>query len=268
MAPGAMDPNKHETIKSFVQSMEEVSGSIRERNPGVIVAPMSGAIPFVDVLNIIDDDFDNSKVVYVPASNKVYRVGRVLRGAFKRIIEDKREDSYLSLDEVVSGNSLIRVRKQFYNARMDYANEATARLYPDPDFRDERVRSFRNELVGAISYNAIGIEDSKMERRNKKKNPEYMQAVQDGTVIPVKTNCIVTMDRADFFPAMYKMAKDSEGRPVFLPVIDNFSVSQAYIDFLGHVAGIVGKDPDNVTVSNMGKIRNSYNWVPEELRSL
>ena len=109
----SMDPNNNHTIEAFVKSFEEVVNVIRNRNPDCITVPMFGAVPFVDILNIIDEQFPNEKVEYVPASNKVHRVRDVLRGVFGNLINEYTPNggSFLSIDEVVSGNSFVRVYK-------------------------------------------------------------------------------------------------------------------------------------------------------------
>jgi len=255
--------------KEFVKSLEEVLDIIKQRKPTCVIAPMFGAVPFIDILNIIDDDFSkNTNVEYVSASNKIHRLRDVLRGSFENIINAYAPDGgeFLSIDEVISGNSLKRVEKQFDAARMNYANRKTIELYGDKtDFKDENVKSFRDSVVESIKYNSVGIEDSRGEG---KKNSEYESLVEKGVVIPVKTKSIVTMDRTDFFPAQYKQDKDSEGNTIFLPVIDKFDISSNYMDFLQTAAGILGKDPERVSLKNVGKIRSSYKWVPEDLRSL
>ena len=266
-----MDPKNEKTIESFIRSFEKVNDLIREEKPDCLVAPMFGAVPFIDILNIIDDEFPNDFVEYVPASNKVYKVRDVLRGAFLNLIKAYAPNggSFLSIDEVVSGNSLTRVYKQFNAARMDYANKKTKEIFGnETDFTKENVRKFRDELVDSISYKSIGIVDSKLERLNKVKHETYLDLLKEGVVLPVKVDCIVTMDRMDFFPAKYKIAYNDQDQAVFLPVVSDFQISPVYVDFLAQVAGILGKDPQSVTMRNMVKIRNSYHLVPEDLRKL
>ena len=266
-----MDPNSRKAIEDFVTSMQEVARLIKQRNPDVIVAPMFGAVPFIDVLGVIDDAFPNEKVVYVPASNRVYRLREVLRGTFQNVIREHIPlgGSLLSLDEVVSGNSLMRVYKQFEAARVAYANEATVTTFgPDVDFRLPAVKEYRDALITSINYRSIGVVDSKLQRQGRQQNPEYQRLVDSHIVIPVQTPCIVTMDRPEFFPARYKEQKDSEGRTVYLPVVEQFQVSQPYIDLLITVADMMGKDRNVVTMHNLARIRNSYQYVPEHLRHL
>ena len=57
-----MDPNNYKVIENFVRSFEKTSDIIKKKDPDCIVAPMFGAVPFIDVLNIIDDEFPNHKI--------------------------------------------------------------------------------------------------------------------------------------------------------------------------------------------------------------
>lgn len=261
----------YKTLESFVRSFERADEIIKEKNPDCIIAPMFGAVPFIDILNIINDEFPNEKVEYIPASNRVYRLRETLRSAFKKLIEAYTPNggSFLSIDEVVSGNSLQRVYKQFEAARLEYANDRTIRTYGQTtDFRLEFIKDFRDEIVKSIRYNSIGIVDPKMDRQKKKKSPVYEKLVEEGIAIPVLTRGIITMDNTDFFPAKYKISRTNEGNIVNLPVVENFEISKVYIDFLKQVAEVVGKDPNSITVANIGKISESYKWVPEELRRI
>src|SRR3989344_9668874 len=256
----SMDPKNQKTLESFVMKFEEVAKIIRNKDHDCIIAPMFGAVPFIDILNIIDEEFQNNKVEYIPASNKVYRIREVLREAFQGIIGAYTPNggSLISLDEVVSGNSLQRIYKQFEAARINYANKKTTETYGiHTDFTLEQVRAFRDSIIKSIRYNSIGIIDPKMNRMKREMNPAYKELVDNGIVVPIKTEGIVTMDNIEFFPAKYKVAKDDQDKILYLPVVDTFNISSTYIDFLKNVAEILGKNPEEVTVRNIGKIRDS-----------
>ncbi len=264
-----MDPNNYNTIEAMVKAFEKAARFLQEEEPDCIIAPMFGAVPFIDILNIVDENFPNHKVEYVPASNKVHRLRQVLRGAFMNIIDAyaPHGGKFISLDEVVSGNSLVRVYKQFSAARMQHANRATIDMYGETaDFREPNVSGYRDDLVKSIVYKTVGVVDPKLRRTGKKMSPEYEALVEQGVVWPVDTEGIVTMDRTEFFPAKYLRETDGDGNKVYSPVVNGFTVSPEYIKFLKQVASIVGKDPDRVTLSNMGKISEAHKWVPEELR--
>ncbi|MDO8656187.1 MAG: hypothetical protein Q7K45_03035 [Nanoarchaeota archaeon] len=262
-----MDPNNHKTIERMVKAFEDIAQIIHEKNPDCIIAPMLGAVPFIDILNIVDDDFPNAKVEYVPASSKLHKLRDILRASFTNLIDAYAPNggSFLSLDEVVSGNSLVRVYKQFEAARINYANRKTAQTYGDcVDFRDSAVQAYRQEIIEKIKYETIGIVDPKLEKRNKPQNREYLALVEQKIVLPVQTDGIVTMDRTDFFPAKYKTRASGQG-DLYLPQIASFEANQEYITFLRTVAGIVGKDPALVTAQNIGKILDAHKLVPLEL---
>lgn len=163
----------NETLKSFVKGMEHVDEKIEEINPDYIIAPMIGAIPFIDTLNIINEDFDNFKVEYVPASNKIHNLKFVLRNWFNNFLDENASDNgltLLSLDEVVSGNSLQRVYKQFDNARSDYTQRKAVDLFGKAvRFNDHNVRDYMNELKAKIKYKSVGVVDSKLDKKEKQK---------------------------------------------------------------------------------------------------
>lgn len=263
-----MDPNNPGTIESFVRSMEEATHIVRHENPDVIVAPLMGAGPLVDVMNIVDGEFPNERIEYVPASSRLHRARDVMRCAFENIIRAYCPDGgrVLSIDEVVSGSSVLRVFKQFDAARMNYANRKTLELFgEDVDFREDKVRAFRDEVYNSIVYKSLGIVDSKMRRLGKRMITGYDEHVNNGVIIPVDTDQIVTMDRVGFFPVKYKAIRKKGERTIYLPEVEGFDVSREYMDFLLSVAEITGIDPETVTVSNMGKIMLSNRWVPDYL---
>lgn len=95
---------------------------------------------------------------------------------------------------------------------------------------------------------------------------EYKKLLEEGKTKAVEVDCIVTMDRIDFFPVTYKRVDLKEG-PVFYPTIEGFNVSPVYINFLKTVAGIVGKNPEEITLKNMAKILDSSKYLSAEFRN-
>ncbi|MCA9485993.1 MAG: hypothetical protein KC506_04065 [Nanoarchaeota archaeon] len=103
-------------LTSYVDAMKEASAIITRENPDIVVAPMSGSIPLVDAMNIVDRDFDPSKVVYMPASSRINDVSKVMRDWYSGLLDDvvhspQAFPAILGIDEVVSGNSVIRCQK-------------------------------------------------------------------------------------------------------------------------------------------------------------
>jgi len=264
-----MDPNEERNIEDFVENLEKVSEKIKEEKPDCIIAPMMGAIPFIDILNIIDENFPNEKVEYIPASSKIYKMREVLRESFKNLIRNyySEDSKFLSLDEVVSGNSLKRIYKQFDAARTEIANQKTIEDFGDKvNFREKNVQDYRNQIINSLQYKSIGIVDSKKRRLGEKMNKEYEELVNKKIAIPINTNCIVTMDRVNYFPVKYKKYKNKEDEDIILPVVEKIEITGEYMNFLGKVAQIVGKNPEDQTIHNIFKIKKSYQWVPEHLR--
>jgi len=265
-----MDPNNPKVIENYVRSLEKAAKIIDDRKPDCIIAPMFGTVPFIDVLNLINPQFPNDKVEYVPASSCIYRVKEVLRGAFEGIIENYAASTgatFLSIDEVVSGSSMDRVTKQFMFARHSHAQKNTLDLYGDTaDLTRGPAHNYCEQLRESIEYNTIGIVQRGPQTPPNTLREEYFHWLNNGVLIPVETECIVTMDRTEFFPARYKKKPDQKG--TYLPVVDKFDIHPTYIDFLVEVSKILGVPQENVTMRNMGKIKESYHWVPEHLRTM
>src|SRR3989344_2942523 len=116
-------------LTSYVDSMREASSVITRENPDFVVAPMSGSIPFIDAMAIVDRDFDPSKVVYMPASSRIADVSRVIKDWYGNflgtVVESPKEfRAFLGIDEVVSGSFVVRCRK------LPKPHEATQPQFP------------------------------------------------------------------------------------------------------------------------------------------
>jgi len=251
-----MDPNNYHTIENFVNGMIELGSKIRDFEPDHIIAPMMGAVPFIDVLNIVDEDFENEKVVYMPASNKIKQVKRVIRDWMNNFLEEVYDPEtgvkLVALDEVVSGNSMIRSNKQ--------AQASIHSLL----FRKAKEYGVTKEELASPIYFPFGVIDQHLsEKRGKVK--EWQKLVDEQRTDSVTVDRIVTMDRPDFFPVTYKR-KDGGSKPTFYPVVEGFNVSPIYINFLQTVANIVGKDPEAVSLQNMSKIVSSSNYLSDEFK--
>ena len=69
---------KNELLKSYIDAMSESAEIIKKEDPDYLVVPMSGSVPFIDAMAIIDRDFDPSKALYMPASSKIEDVGKII----------------------------------------------------------------------------------------------------------------------------------------------------------------------------------------------
>lgn len=268
-----MDPNANSSIEDFVKGMYEVSSKLHALQPDYIIAPMVGAIPFIDVLCIIDEHFENEKVLYLPASNKIKGVRTVIRNWFGNMLRESyvpgSDLKMVSIDEVISGNSLVRSLKQAEAAIQDVANERMeaqlAQILERKSPKEiqailsgELRKRLREEIASKISYFPIGIVDEGKRAKKKSANREWLKLVSEGKTDSVSVMCIPTMDRPDFFPITYKPIS---GESLFYPLVETFKVSPEYVTFLQRVAGISGKDPQTVTLMNMSRILESKRYL-------
>lgn len=103
-------------LDSYIEAMYHAASILVEGQPDFIVAPMMGSVPFVDVMHIVNNDFDISKVVYMPASSRIDNVGGVICDWYSNFLVDamvKTEGNprVVAIDEVVSGSSVVRCIK-------------------------------------------------------------------------------------------------------------------------------------------------------------
>ncbi|MBI4983453.1 hypothetical protein HZC32_02315 [Candidatus Woesearchaeota archaeon] len=264
-----MDPNKYKTIENFVRGMIRLGEGLKEFDPDYIIAPMMGAVPFIDILNIVGNEFENEKVYYMPASNKIKDVKKVIRNWFSNFLEEiyiPNEIKIACLDEVVSGNSLVRSYKQVQTAISEKATQEMIKSY-GLNLDDKNKQKIREELANQIIYLPFGIREVGSKRADKKSLiNEYKKLLAEGKTKAIEVDCITTMDRIDFFPVTYKRV-DAKTGPVFYPIIEGFNVSPVYINFLQTVAKIVGKDPDEVTLKNMARILESSKYLSDNFKS-
>src|SRR3989338_9557832 len=108
--------NKKQII-SYIDAMIKASEIIKRENPDYLIAPLMGSVPFVDVMNIVSNDFDNSRVFYLPSSSRIHNVNEVIRSWYFNFLKDKTIfpeffPKIMGIDEVVSGHSVIRGFKE------------------------------------------------------------------------------------------------------------------------------------------------------------
>ncbi len=103
-------------LLSYIEAMYESSSIITKENPDFLIVPMTGSVPFIDVMAIIDSNFDYSKAVYMPASSRIENINPVISNWYYNFLDENIKEHYqypkvLGIDEVVSGNSVIRCFK-------------------------------------------------------------------------------------------------------------------------------------------------------------
>ena len=109
-----------EAIKSFAHGMAKASARISEMNPDIVIAPMMGAVPFVDAMHAADSNFDPNRVYYMPASSHVPYIKDVMAGWMDNFLNVNAKPetpvTMVHVDEVVSGSSSIRVNAAIQDA--------------------------------------------------------------------------------------------------------------------------------------------------------
>src|SRR3989344_5304660 len=267
-------------LTSYVDSMREASSVITRENPDYLVAPMSGSIPFIDAMAIVDRDFDPSKVVYMPASSRIWDVSRVMSEWYSNFLDSIVKSPFefpkiLGIDEVVSGNSVVRCfkpvdaaiskkRRQIrqglverlhskdYETAIEAIREAdvladntksldlgTIRdriergVYKNrPDLEkldsDFFVNLLKSELGNRLEYKTIGIEDSKVSRRN----DQYSKLREEGRVIPIRVEKIISMDDPDFSTAVFEQINSPHKKSYarLSPKVVSFEIKPDYLD--------------------------------------
>ena len=272
------DPNSKENLEDFIRGMGEASQVIVDENPDVLIVPMVGSVPFIDVMNIIDDDFPNYKVEYVPASGSIEYLKQVLNQSFDSILEeysnlsaeykepkDQKETYILSIDEVISGNSMIRGVKAFNGAKSRHATQRALEHLgmQRRDFANsEELKNYRNELEEKIKFKSIGIEQTHGEN---KKHPNYLSLREEGIIIPVKVNSIVTMDRHDMMPVKYKVS-GSPSNVAYKAELEKIEQTKEYIELLQEVANYVGKGEQSINIRNITRINKGFGRVADKAK--
>jgi len=128
---------KENLLKSFVDAMQESADIVRQEDPDYLVAPMMGSVPLVDVMAVVSNDFDPSRVVYMPASSRIDDVSRVIRKWYSNFLNAVVGDvldappKIMGIDEVVSGNSVLRCFKPIDLATESYRKDARQNFLED-----------------------------------------------------------------------------------------------------------------------------------------
>ena len=250
-----------EKLESLVNALFKVNDYLEKENPDLIIAPLRGAVPFIDILNIINEDFPNEKVEYVIASSCVDDLRTSLRKSLFTLIAEKIPEggTAVFIDEVVSGNSLVRLYKQFNAALNEYVERRIVSLYgKEIDMTRREIKNYKQEFLQQFKVRHIGL----VEEKPKKKNKEYQKLLEEEIIIPFEVIHIPTRDRPKYCIIQYEENQLKNDRVAYLPRIKEVKVSQDYLGLLEDVARIIGKDPESVEIHNIGKILRA-NKLPQ-----
>ncbi len=241
-----------ETLETFVNGMITAGKALHAVHPNVIIAPINGAVPLIDILNIVDHEFDNSQVEYMPASSKIDDVKHVVKDwTYNFLMEhcpSEGQYSMVILDEVVSGNSSVRV----YKAMTEGINAFTRKKADEWETSPKAIKR-------RIGYKSIGIKDEKCPIKSK----EYKQLIGAGIAEFYPVGTIITMDNPDYTLVQFK-SESKAGRLIFHPEIENIVLSPKYLALLEDIAKTVGADPSGVSHVNPSKVMNSTRYLKKE----
>lgn len=248
-------------LESFVDGFIRASNILRSEKPNYLLAPITGAIPFVDALSIVDRRFDYNSVQYVPSTSKFNNLIDLMAGWYTGFLESVYKEEpmkIVSIDEVVGGSSVVRSFDAFKKAVSNTAKRTTKEINGGAEDLKQLVKDINKN----IKYLSIGIvaEDKCKTRENK----EYQRLLSKHKVIEVPVDRIITMDHEPLCPLKFKFShKNGKERSLFKPEIESFEVSPEYIQFLQDVARYVGVDPSTVSPVNVSKINNFRDFIPK-----
>ncbi len=248
-----VDPRSPETIRAFAKSVGDIADIIQKENPATLLIPLKGAVPLIDVLSIMDSAVLDREHEYIPASSSMVDVKHILYSWMRNYLEETHiagtQQYLLSLDEVKSGNSAMRVWKQVNRAIADHA-------------REHKLE--KEEFV----YRTVGLEDQRhFTERKKEYNDAYLRMKKEGIIISVPVPMIITMDRPELCPINLVNIPGERAHKA-LPVMQTFAMTPEYLQLLESICSIVGRDFADVEFQRVGAIRASEHYLPEKYTSL
>jgi len=266
---------KQSQLESFVNGFCKVDERIKSINHDFIMAPLMGAIPFIDTLAIINKNLNLNEVEYPPSTSRFENLGELLTDWYSNFLKENYIEGeklkLIFIDEVVSGASAIRDHKYINKALEKIAESKIKELYIESKREDKsRLHDYKKILTNLkrnIIYEIIGIEDSSgKEKRNE--NKYYNRLKKEKIIVPIEVQKIITMDNPAYSPAQLKFShRNKYSRPFYLPEIEGFNITPEYIGFLRDVARYVGVNPDDVNSVNQSKIFNFTKYLSDKFKT-
>jgi hypothetical protein len=248
-------PYTEEDLESFASGIVSVNSIIETANPDVLIAPMMGAVPFIDCLNAVNPHFDNSRVFYVPASSSLASLNNILPQTVANLLYGEIHEipqrglKIMTLDEVVSGSSAIRVKDKVSDGISRYISRL----------------GLSAEEVAKINLSQIGIEHGIYRESGKDWNERFKKLVEDKLIDLVRVNRIIPMDNPRLCPVSYIPKREDKSRNT--PIVRTTSLSMEYIRFLSEIAAVTGTDPDMAVPRNYKRIFDHQKYIPKRYKS-
>lgn len=243
------NPLENLDIVSFVKGFKKAANIIRMEKPDYIFAPVVGAVPFVDILHIVDRHFPLDNVEYLPNSSRFVNRDELMSkwyANFYHANESGGGMKIVCLDEVLSGSSAVKGYNQFVKSLDERAKEKARELRGTAEDSDK----FRRMLNKRIKYKVIGFEE-----RGHAQNPSFKRIVHKDIVYPIQFDSIPTIDDVRMNTIRLQVGEKRNGRDTYLPAVAEFKVTPEYMTLLQNVASYVGANPSQVGPVNLGKIR-------------
>ena len=241
---------------SLTKGFKKASDIIRMEKPNYILAPVSGSVPFIDMLNLVDRHFNLDAVMYIPNSSRFSNREELMSNwytNFYGINQTNEPLKFMCVDEVLSGSSAVVGYKQFQKSIESLAKRKAEGL--NGGYED--FERFRRKLNKQISYKILGFAE-----KNYRRNPEFTRIENDDLVHLIEFDDIPTIDNVALNPIRFDIDKStarSNGRAVYLPNIDKFEITNQYMAFLEGFASYCGVDPSRVSPINLAKIESGLN---------
>ncbi len=238
-------------LEEFVKGMKKISRIIHSKKPDFIFAPITGAVPFIDVLNIVDRYFPLNSVEYPPNSSRFFDRNNLLYGWNKNFLEENyfgERIKIVSLDEVLSGSSASAGYNQFRRAIDSLIMERAGSSLEREDSHTHHLKKINKD----IGYEILGI----AERR--RRNHNFSRLLNQKKAHLVEVPLIIPLDDVALNTVRLKVDENAcERRQRYLPQIAKFETTPEYLSFLQDVASFVGVDPSTVGPVNFGRISES-----------
>lgn len=235
-----MEQYTTEEFESFMTSMKKISDILHSKKPNYIFAPITGSIPLVDILSIIDRHFPTETVEYPPNSSRFIEREEIMEKWLSRFVRNNYTGDKISIvciDEVISGSSATKGFQEFSKT-----------LY--------NLDVGKNHQYGKkINYEILGIGESP---KRGKRNHGMNALIQQNKAKVIETQRIITSDNPNLNPLRLKIGETNpQGRQTYLPEISALVYTADYISLLQNTANYFGVDLDNAHLVNVSKIKNS-----------
>ena len=235
-----------EQLREFVSAVRDASLEMHEENPYFYIVSLNGGLGRYDVLKVVDREFVSSRTIFLPGSSKIKDSAEVMTRCFENFFLEKRDETVekrqiVSLDEVVSGNSVERLFNAYNSASRRIFRAQYGNGYDNRNKVEEEAKVLREKFPIKV-YGIAEIRDEK-----NKKALAYQNRIKTGEVLEYPVKKIITMDELDYQPVEFAhpniLNPTGQG---FLPKVKDIRITEKYINLLREIGMISGANPDEV----------------------